>query len=60
LLLLADEAGLVAERLVPALLGIREIFGDDLRKDPRFVGPVTVGLSSLLSQGAKQTVASLG
>ena len=60
LLVPADEAGLVAERLVPALLGIREIFGDDLRKDPRFVGPVTVGLSSLLSQGAKQTVASLG
>jgi fructuronate reductase len=60
LLSLADEAGPVAERLVPALLGVREIFGDDLRGDPRFVGPVTASLSSLLAQGAKRTVAALG
>jgi fructuronate reductase len=60
LLSLADEAGPIAERLVPALLEVREVFGDDLRKDPRFVDPVTVNLSSLLAQGAKRTIAALG
>jgi fructuronate reductase len=60
LLSLADEAGPIAERLVPALLEVREVFGDDLRKDPRFVDPVTDNLSSLLAQGAKRTIAALG
>jgi fructuronate reductase len=60
LLSLADEAGPIAERLVPALLEVREVFGDDLRKDPRFVDPVIVNLSSLLAQGAKRTIAALG
>src|SRR6185295_18185789 len=33
---IADEVGLVAERLAPALLDVREIFGAELAADPRF------------------------
>jgi fructuronate reductase len=53
---LADEAGLVAERLAPALVGVREIFGDDLPRDPRFADPVTAALRSLVERGARATV----
>jgi fructuronate reductase len=56
---LADGAGPVAERLVPALLGVREIFGEDLEQDERFVGAVTAQLSRLFAQGAKRTVAAV-
>jgi fructuronate reductase len=56
---LADEAGPVADRLAPALLGIGEIFGD-LARDPRFAAPVTEALRRLLAEGAKRTVAGLG
>jgi fructuronate reductase len=51
------ESGLVAERLAPAYLGIREIFGDDLPADPRFAEPVTRALAALIEHGAKKTVA---
>ncbi len=57
---LADEAGPVAERLAPALLQIREVFGDDLATDPRFTGPVTAWLACLFRGGAKATVAAIG
>ncbi|HEX5866211.1 MAG TPA: mannitol dehydrogenase family protein, partial [Beijerinckiaceae bacterium] len=50
------ESGLVAERLAPAYLGIREIFGDDLPADPRFAEPVTQALAALIADGAKKTV----
>ena len=35
--LIADREGLDAARLAPALAGVREIFGDDLAADPRFL-----------------------
>jgi fructuronate reductase len=53
---LADEAGPVATRLAPALLGVREIFGDDLPRNPVFTGVVTSALDRLLTQGARDTV----
>jgi fructuronate reductase len=52
---IADEAGPVAERLAPALLGIQDVFGD-LGRDPRFAAPVTDALAQLYTQGAKRTV----
>jgi fructuronate reductase len=53
------ESGLVAERLAPAYLAIREIFGDDLPTDPRFTEPVTRALAALIEHGAKKTVERL-
>jgi len=55
----ADEAGLSAERLAPALLGVREVFGDDLPQNPAFVGAVTDALGRLLRDGARRTVENL-
>ena len=52
----ADVAGLVAEKLVPALLGVEAIFGTDLPRDPRFTVPVTAALGRLIAQGAAATV----
>ena len=43
--------------LVDGLLGIRAIFGDDLPADPRFAGPVSAWLKSLVAAGAARTVA---
>ena len=54
---IADEAGPVAERLAPALMNVREIFGD-LASDPRFARPVTDALDSLFRLGARETVKS--
>jgi fructuronate reductase len=56
LLRLGRETGLVAERLAPAYLQIREIFGDDLPTDPRFTEPVTRTLAALIARGAQQTL----
>jgi fructuronate reductase len=52
---IADEAGPVAERLAPALMNVREVFGD-LSSDPRFARPVTDALDRLFRSGARQTV----
>jgi fructuronate reductase len=49
---LADKAGLAAARLAPALLSVREIFGEDLPGDPRFAEPVTAALDGLIRRGA--------
>lgn len=57
---LADEAGPVAERLAPAMIGVREVFGDDLARDPRFVDAVTSALRRLYADGAAATVAATG
>lgn len=57
---IADEAGPVAERLAPALLRMREVFGDDLPADPRFTGPVTAALARLYAEGARKVVAAFG
>jgi fructuronate reductase len=53
---LADAAGRDAERLSRALLGLREIFGDDLRANERFSGAVTGALALLFEKGAKEAV----
>lgn len=53
---IARGAGPDAARLAPALLAVREIFGDDLPKDPRFAGPVTEALARLVARGAKRIV----
>lgn len=53
---LADAAGPEAARLAPALLGVREIFGDDLPKDPRFTVPVEQALTALFARGAGRLV----
>ena len=49
---LADPAGLVA-----GFLAVREVFGDDLPREQRFVEAVTAGLRSLIERGASATVA---
>lgn len=54
---LADAAGPSADALVPALLGVREIFDTDLAADPRFVDAVRAALSTLYRHGAGRTVA---
>jgi fructuronate reductase len=51
-------AGLNAERLAPALLGLKEIFGADLATDPRFRGPVEQALDDLIKNGSLRTVAA--
>ncbi|MEP9376451.1 mannitol dehydrogenase family protein [Aquabacter sp. CN5-332] len=54
---LADEAGRDAHRLADALLGVREVFGDDLPREERFTEPVKRNLDLLLREGAATTVA---
>jgi fructuronate reductase len=56
---IADEAGLVAERLAPALIGVREIFGEDLAADARFRAAVPGALTRIIAKGAKAAVAEL-
>jgi fructuronate reductase len=52
---IAERAGPVAERLAPALLGVRSIFGP-LGSDPRMRNAVTAALAKLYALGARQTV----
>jgi fructuronate reductase len=59
LLKIGRDSGLAAERLAPAYLHIRDIFGDDLPADPRFTEPVTRALAALIQSGAKRTVEGL-
>lgn len=49
---LAEDAGPVAGRLAPALLSVREVFGDDLAANPAFVEAVTAALDGLFDRGA--------
>jgi fructuronate reductase len=56
---LSAEAGPMAERLAPALFGLRSVFGDELPRDPRFTGPVTDALRRLFTDGARATVAAM-
>ncbi|MBR0829907.1 mannitol dehydrogenase family protein [Bradyrhizobium manausense] len=53
---LANEAGPVAERLAPALLGVAKVFGP-FGADPRLRDAVTAALGRLYAQGARRTVA---
>lgn len=57
---ITDQAGPVAERLAPALIGVREVFGDDLPGDPRFLKAVTSALGRLYADGAAATVRTYG
>jgi fructuronate reductase len=52
---IAERAGPVAERLAPALLEVRSIFGA-LGSDPRMRSAVTEALTKLFALGARQTV----
>ena len=54
---MADQAGLNAERLAPALLEVREIFSAELAADPRFRAAVTDALARVIARGAKAAVA---
>jgi fructuronate reductase len=56
---LADAAGPSADRLAPALLHVREVFGDDLPRSPEFTRPVSSALDALFRKGAKAVVSGL-
>jgi fructuronate reductase len=56
---IADAAGMVAGRLAPALLDVREIFGPELAADPRFRAAVTNALGRIIAKGAKSAVAEI-
>ena len=55
----ADQAGLNAQTLAPALLGVEAIFGQDLPAQPVFVAAVTKALDGLIRQGARATLAEM-
>ena len=55
----SDQAGLNAQQLVPALLGVEAIFGKDLPAHPVFVAAVTQALDGLISKGARASVAAM-
>ncbi|NLH80066.1 MAG: mannitol dehydrogenase family protein [Phyllobacteriaceae bacterium] len=53
---IADAAGLDAARLAPALVAVREVFGDDLPADPRFTTAVEAALGRILALGARGAI----
>ncbi|HYG91104.1 MAG TPA: mannitol dehydrogenase family protein [Azospirillum sp.] len=53
---IAAQAGTDAATLASTYLGVREVFGDDLPRNPVFAAAVTDALGRLLSQGARRTV----
>jgi fructuronate reductase len=53
---IADEAGRDATKLAGGLLGVTEIFGDDLAGNAEFREPVIAHLQSLFEKGAAATV----
>lgn len=55
---IADQAGMVAERLAPALLDVQEVFGAELAHDPRFRAAVTSALALIIARGARAAVAA--
>ena len=54
---IADAAGRDPGMLARGLIGVREVFGDDLADQPAFVSTVTGHLAKLLRDGAGRTVA---
>lgn len=56
---LTADAGPVAERLAPALLGVTAIFGHELAAQPLFRNAVTTALAQLYQFGARRTVLRL-
>ena len=55
---IARDAGPVADRLAPALMGLQAVFGDDLPSDPRLRTAVTRALEALFRDGAKATASA--
>lgn len=55
----ADAAGMQAQALARALLGMEAIFGKDLPAHPDFVVAVTDALDRLIRSGAKATIAGM-
>ena len=53
---IADGAGRDAKKLAIGLLGVKEIFGDDLSADPDFAAAVIEHLQSLFDKGAAAVV----
>lgn len=55
----AGEAGLDAQRLATALLGIERVFGRDLPADPRFTTALIRALDGLIRHGSRKSYGSL-
>jgi fructuronate reductase len=55
---IAQSAGNDANAMARGLLGVREIFDEDLHNEPRFAEPVARWLASLYARGARATVAA--
>lgn len=53
---LADNAQANPRKIAEAFFGIREIFGDDLPRNPDFTEPVTDALTRLYRDGSRVTV----
>lgn len=56
---LADAAGPSGERLAPALVSVREIFGTDLPQESRFVEAVSDALTRLYAGGARRAATEI-
>ena len=56
---IADAAGRAPEKLADGLLGVREIFGDDLARSEPLRATLVGHLTSLFERGARQTVRDL-
>jgi fructuronate reductase len=54
------EAGEDASALVRAYVGLEQVFGADLAKEPRFLAPVEAAMSDLMRGGAKASLARRG
>jgi fructuronate reductase len=52
----ADAAGRDPDRLADALLGVKQMFGEELPREERFTGPVREWLATLYERGAAETV----
>jgi fructuronate reductase len=52
----ADAAGTAPERLAPALLGVTQVFGQELSADSRFREAITQALAMLTKEGALRAV----
>ncbi len=57
LLAIGTQAGADPEALVAGFLGLREVFGDDLPREARFVREVSAALGALVERGARAAVA---
>jgi fructuronate reductase len=56
----ADSAGPAPERLAEGLMGVTQVFGQDLPADPRFREAVTKALATVMEHGARRAVEMAG